>query len=267
VQNEIYNCYGWYNVKISELFNCETDDAKRVVYLESLISKNSGNNPHIGNGLYDDGESYIEKFTDFFKDYRENGYFELLDTEIYTYNDEIQDKYESIKDGSFGFKYDENGGEIIDNKKCAYFHDYIINNKPWTGDTESNDGSSYSWNSEPYKGIEFPDTPVSDIDDIADESQANAIINLKKLVITFGTQNNKYLKDYILNVVLTYLEEMIPATTILEYRFDSDNVNNAVKTNFYPEGSYIVLEAAHAMVKNNENVINWREYPNEIIPN
>lgn len=296
LQNDYYNCYGWRNIKESEFGETLSDDAKRVLYLETIETNYKGNNPHIGNDKYDDGESYLENFTNIFKGYFEEGLFEILESEAKEGND-LYDIYQEIKNGTYGFKYIDKGGEIIDNKKCAYFHDYAYNGDLWLGEGEGGDATtgggetpsgkkkikasektdttetetttsnntSEKWNSEPYKDVKFPDTP-SGITSVADESQANAIINIKKIVITFGTGGNTHLRKYINDVVLKYLEEMIPSTAILEYRFDDEEIDGTMSTSFDGNGSFTLLNAAHVAVeKNNENVTTWREYPEPII--
>ena len=263
VQNEIFNCYGWKNIHLSELTNCNSDDAQRVIYLETLTANYTGNNPHVGNGKYDDGESYIENFTNIFKGHYEGGLFDYIEMDDESLNEDEKEIFEQIQNGQYGFSFDDKGGEIIDNKKCAYFHDYAYNGDLWLGVGEDSTNTD-SWGSKEYNGVKFPDTP-SDITSVADESQANAIINIKKIIITFGTGGNTHLRKYINDVVLKYLEEMIPSTAILEYRFDNETSEGVMSTNIGGEGSYTFMNAAHVAVeKNAENVTIWREYPDQI---
>ena len=121
-----------------------------------------------------------------------------------------------------------------------------------------------NWNSDGYKIVKFPDTPNNVVGKPADESQANGIINIKKLVINFGTNNNVHLKSYIQNVVLKYLEQMIPSTAILEYRFD--NIS-AIETSggIFSRGSFSFVRTAHAAItKDDPTITVWREYPTSI---
>ena len=160
--------------------------------------------------------------------------------------------YESA--ATFGFKV----CEVLDNKKCSYFHDYE-SSEVWTGSGET---LCSGWNSTVASGVTFPDTPSGVT--IADESQANGIINIKKLVINFGVGNNIHLKNYIQNVVLKYLEQMIPSTAILEYRFDNVSAIDASGSNL-SSGSFSFVRTAHAAItKDDPTITVWREYPTPI---
>jgi hypothetical protein len=258
VSNNIYNCYGWKNVPTSEIMECNTNDGKRVVYLESLISEYKGNNPHIGYGKYDDGESYIENFTNIFGELFKRGAFDYVESE------NAKD-YEILANG-YGFK---TNGAIIDNKKCAFFLDYKDelyrdeNNLPKLVGYNGVEDVIDDWNSKNAidSGINFPDTP-DNINGVADETQANGIMNLKNIIINFNVGKNEFLKEYIQTVVFKYLEIMIPSTAILEYRFDNETVYEVNEMNFN-SGSFNVVRTAHAYV-DNENITVWKEYPTPI---
>ena len=58
----IYAC----NMSEEDFKNNKTE-ALKVVYLESIIDENKGNNPHVGYGTYDDGKTYLEYFRQLFK--------------------------------------------------------------------------------------------------------------------------------------------------------------------------------------------------------
>ena len=160
--------------------------------------------------------------------------------------------YESA--ATFGFTV----CEVLDNKKCSYFHDYE-SSEVWTGSGET---LCSGWNSTVASGVTFPDTPSGVT--IADESQANGIINIKKLVINFGVGNNIHLKNYIQNVVLKYLEQMIPSTAILEYRFNNESAFDTNGSNL-SSGSFSFIRTAHAAItKDDPTITVWRQYPTPI---
>lgn len=92
---------------------------------------------------------------------------------------ENHDIYENIK--NFGFEID---GPQEDNKKCSFFGNSIL------GDVK-----------------------------FGTEEDADLIINVKNLTITFFLKYGDVQKKYIQNVVLKYLEPMIPSTSIVEYVF------------------------------------------------
>jgi hypothetical protein len=260
VSNSLYNCYGWKNITPSEIMECNTNDGKRVVYLESLISNHKGNNPHVGYGKYDDGEAYIENFINIFGELFEQGVFE------YIKNDEKED-YDILANG-YGFKTD---GPIIDNKKCAFFLDYndeayrIKYNLPILVSYNGNEDVIDNWNSKNAidANIKFPNTPDG-VENVADETQAYGIMNLKNITINFNVGGNEFLKEYIQTVVFKYLESMIPSTAILEYRFDDESVYTVNKMAFN-NGSFNIIRTAHAHIDSeNENVTVWKEYPTPI---
>lgn len=245
LQNDIYNCYGWKQITNTEISGMTTVEGKKVIYLESLITDYKGNNPHVGYGKYDDGSEYIEHFTHLFKNTFEMGLYDQ-------WKEEEPSVYESA--ATFGFTV----CEALDNKKCSYFHDYE-SSEVWIGSGET---LCSGWNSTVASGVTFPDTPTGVT--ISDESQANGIINIKKLVINFGVGNNIHLKSYIQNVVLKYLEQMIPSTAILEYRFDNVSAIDASGSNL-SSGSFSFVRTAHAAItKDDPTITVWREYPTPI---
>lgn len=275
LQNDIYNCYGWKQIKNAEISGMATVEGKKVVYLESLTTDYKGNNPHIGYGKYDDGSEYIEHFTHLFKKTFEMGLYDR-------WKEEAPSVYESA--ATFGFRV----CEVLDNKKCAFFEDLTPDTDFLILGAEGNEGEDASgktetvssnglqpygenkdktitnWNSNGYKTVKFPDTPENVDEKPADESQANGIINIKKLVINFGTSNNVYLKNYIQNVVLKYLEQMIPSTAILEYRFDNESTNETSGGDF-SNGTFSFIRTAHAAItKDDPTTTVWREYPTPI---
>lgn len=248
VSNDLYNCYGWKNIPNSEIREASTEDAIRVIYLETIITDYRGNNPHIGYGKYDDGSKYLEHFTTLFKDFFDRGEYEYM-------KEEHPEDYMSA--ATFGFKLTEQ----VDNKKCAYFEDYIYNDNPLhiVSNNADDDILGEEWNSSIYKNVKFPDTPV-EINGPADETQANGVMNIKKMVINFGIGGNQHLKKYIQNVVFKYLESMIPSTTILEYRFDGEFAIEIDGGNAQ-SGSFTFLRTAHAAIDaTDESITTWREY-------
>lgn len=57
--NNSRNASGWTCVTYQTVGNDKIISNERVVYLESIISKNNGNNPHIGYGHYDMGKEFL----------------------------------------------------------------------------------------------------------------------------------------------------------------------------------------------------------------
>jgi len=65
--NNSRNASGWTCVTFQTVGNDRIISNERVVYLESIISKNNGNNPHIGYGHYDMGKEFFDYLKELFK--------------------------------------------------------------------------------------------------------------------------------------------------------------------------------------------------------
>lgn len=206
--------HGWVCVTNAEISAATTDIALKILYLESIVDNTEGNNPHMGHGMYDGGEEYIDRMFKPFGPAMENDEFVTMS---------IEDARASAETLSFQKSI------VEDNKKCLYFSDRVRYNKQ-------------NVNGEPVlKEITMPKydygtinngTAISGVsNNIAynpeggytnDLSAANSIVNLKHLKIEFYPTNlddngkNEY-TDYITNKVLFYVKQMIPTTTIFEY--------------------------------------------------
>lgn len=233
VNNDLYYCFGWRNIHLSEFEGTEptTDDGLRVLYLESIIENAKDNNPHIGKGNYDEGESYIERMNYVFGEDIKNRSFDFLKDG----DEEDMRDYEDALHMGFSIS-----GMVEDNKKCYFFSDTPssiemraninqqtepqVGPNTWDEDIytlipvgEEDEDENY------YKGYENFVNPESG--ETTDEAAANSVVNVKNVIINFGTNGNEYLKKYIETVVMPYLEHMIPSTTILKYRFDNTSAN------------------------------------------
>ena len=239
VKNVMYDCYGWRNVFVEEYdgSNELTNDGTRVLYLESLNADFKGNNPHVGKGLYDDGNEYLEKFRFLFGDAINEGGWNYLkeDTTEYSYYDKGKLQKKTGKEIwnellQFGFGYI---GVQKEDDKCHFFYDTLNGEKP---DSSSNglsfipatnkiesstkdENSINAYQNGFYKSLTIPDAEKNVIEQY-DEAAGFSVFNVKTLRINFGIGGNEYLQKYIKNVVMKYLQEMIPSTTILIYTFD-----------------------------------------------
>jgi hypothetical protein len=189
-------CCGWRNIRESEFISENlTKDAKQVLYLESLVTNMKGNNPHNGKGSYDNGEAYFNRFKQLFYDALKGDNRDLI------INDDLMGKIEN-----FGFTLSARP----DNQKCYFFGDVIYKNN-----------NIETINSDIV--FHVPSSGTS-----RNSEAATSVMNTKHLSIRFfsqglnGDTEIKNFKNYINDVVMVYLEEMIPATTIVEYLFDSE---------------------------------------------
>ena len=229
VDNERYYCYGWRNIRLSEFEGTQptTVDGLRVLYLESIVHNDKGNNPHTGWGNYDEGLSYIEAFNTLFGSRLEEGVYDWLK------NGNAQQRALYNEISSYGFNVTN---MIENNKKCFYFEDgdsEIITRAATQAQSSIVNESQVWWASNSYRLFPIGDEDDYSSDDVyyntfvnpeggskRDEAAANSIINVKNLTINFGTAGNKHLEQYIKNIVIPYLIEMIPSTTILRYTFN-----------------------------------------------
>ena len=65
---------------------------------------------------------------------------------------------------------------------------------------------------------------------------------------------------------MKYLEQMIPSTAILEYRFDNKSAFETGSGNL-SSGTFSFIRTAHAAIVNNSGdstITVWREYPTPI---
>lgn len=109
--NEEMGETGWVNVSNTDIIS-GTSIGSRVLYLESLIDENRGNNPHVGYGGYDMGETYLDYYRNLFKG--------ALDT------DNFNDNAYNCNNGEYLSGITESGYDIAqptDNVKCWFFSD------------------------------------------------------------------------------------------------------------------------------------------------
>lgn len=222
---------GWRNIPESD-FNTEnlSREAKVVLYKESLLFETEGNNPHNGNNLYDDGDEFI---TDLSYPFRK-----LIDSSL---NFECMDPENRARLFDFGF----NVNRKIDNVKCHYF-------APQTIDSEDTD-EFYS-DDNFYDDLQIHES--ADTQDKKTELASYSVVNLKNIVINFGTNGNDVLKDYIQNIVINYLELMVPSTTIVKYTFDGKfEVDNSSQVITETDRIYSMSSAAQAFTSGNDYVV------------
>lgn len=249
--NGLYNCYGWRNIFTREYDaildeSAVTCDGMKVIYLESLMNYGIGNNPHVGYGHYDDGHEYLEYFNQIFKHGLETNKFTRLQ---YGNAYVTEDMVEEV---GFNIDYDL----LEDNTKCHYFisdnenRNIITNGELVRGENdEENENSDENTDTEIptliplgegdekdidenpeewsnyhsfYEELTIPDPEDTEIVTVVDEPASYSVINVKNFHINFMTDGNVYLRKYIENIVMPYLEHMIPSTTIFKYTFDNE---------------------------------------------
>ncbi len=199
---------GWHAVTQAELDNASTEYAERIIYLESICESTEGNNSHTGEGHYDDGKSYVNKFNSIFGGAIEN-------------NDLIRFTQADIEKAISKYTFNIKTG-YKDNKKCWYFGN---GDGKWL---KPEIKSEYEYEGPDRIGMEYRDDVVNPEEGPkSDEPAANSIVNLKNIDIIFYypfDEEGKTIlslktdfEKYLLNVVMPYLEQVIPSTTIMTY--------------------------------------------------
>lgn len=233
---------GWKPITNAEIRAGETEEAKRILYLENITETTEGNNPHISNGLYDDGMEYLDRMNQIFMEQVNLGddglvRFSSIDKE------KIKDCY------VFGIN-SAYSALTRDNRKC----DYYYNPQLTTGNTvvlKESGGSAvltskidqgkisdfYSATTKAkiydyYSGTTYTKNPEKSSGGQNEEPAANSLINVKNIEIKFldipkqGGASLTPLKEcwqtYITDVVMNYVKQMLPSTTIFKWWFTSD---------------------------------------------
>lgn len=195
---------GWHAVTQTELDNASTEYAERIIYLESIRESTEGNNSHTGEGHYDDGKSYVNKLNSIFGGAIKNNDFTRF----------TQADIKAISKYTFNIET----GYKEDNKKCWYFGK---GDGEWLDPEDESEGPD-------REGMKYRDDVVNPEEGPkSDEPAANSIVNLKNVDIIFYypfDEEGKTIlplktdfEKYLLNVVMPYLEQVIPSTTIMTY--------------------------------------------------
>lgn len=216
--------YGWKNVLNSEIYSANTFNGKLVLYLESIANETEGNNPHVGNGQYDDGNEYLNRLGTIF-------HYGLSNGEFGAYDDA-----NCVLIKNYGFRFEEED----DNQKCWYFADtsnphnsiYVSGSTESFGVvdiTTSSAGTNIEWSAmeKPEEPTYNPFNPEKDNSGKTDdEAAANSIVNLKNMQLTIYYpycmhSNLKPLyKEFIEDVVMFYVKQVIPSTTIFGFSIE-----------------------------------------------
>ena len=232
-------------------------DDKEYLQLNTIINDNKGNNPHNGNMVYDNGHEYFTYYKRLFKHAIDN---DLFDTRCYndyykTLDDEIS-KYgfkRLINDNETFLRYENL--MISGDPKIHYFGNYKVKNSGDTyldkiyiyGDSENrvsgyrivyeNEVPNYKIHkynlSNPHADgwIEIANQYYAWLNKYSLRSKAdevtNQIINNKFLKIIFKLHSKWYTQKgqeeikYIDDIIMNYLTQMIPSSTILQVEYVS----------------------------------------------
>ena len=189
---------------------------KEYLKLNTIENYFKGNNPHNGKMVYDNGHEYYTYFKRLFKYPIENDlfdercytdYYYTIDNEISKYGfSGLIDDNEDIK------QYDIN---LIEDSKIHYFGNYYSGSGKHV-DVRNENLLKYGENGYTLSSI----TSYSAF--TTSDEVTNQIVNNKRLSIKFNLHYKWYTKDgqeeikYLDTIVMNYLTQMIPSTTILD---------------------------------------------------
>lgn len=187
---------GWKRLKYSD------DDYKRISTITNYFG---GNNPHNGNMVYDNGYEYFSYFKELFKYACDNYLFDerCFDNVDASIDDEIKDiGFTSLTSSNYS-----NG--LTSDGKVHYFGNYINKDlKEVTYDTMTK--------------MDCGNNIYSLTDKVTDQ-----IMNTKRMCITFYLdkfKSNKWNQvKYLDGIIMSYLTQMIPSTTILSIKYVTRN--------------------------------------------
>lgn len=211
--------YGWKYISKVELREGETENAQKVIYLESIKESTEGNNPHFGGGFYDDGQEYIDYMGNIFKYTLEESGFTYLS----------QEDIDAAANYTFNILSD-----ITDDRKSDYFFNPLLNENPNINvdyhmvevDTDGNVNEMEKSVEGEFSGY----TPYNyEEGETNEEPSANSIINLKNVEIIFKVPfeivedgYEEEWKNYVTNVVMEYVKQVLPSTTIFNWKFEEE---------------------------------------------
>lgn len=207
INQDPYKVDGW--VQLQK----ESDRIKQIKTLENYFS---GNNPHKGKLKYDNGDEYLEYFRHIFKYAVENKEFDIR----YYYNQTMNDITKKMWD--YGFDIKNN----LSTKKIHFFGNYHQSN----GDNEDTHYKYSNIITDNEK--EYNITTCQFWTDLINNDEwknqglgfTEQIINTKKIEIKFylhkDNTNQMQAIKYIDDVILKYVSQVIPPSTIVNIYYD-----------------------------------------------
>lgn len=201
----------WENI---DLDDPNDENAERAKYLDSIILNTLGNNPHVGFGGYDKGETYFE--------YMKKPFKYAIDRNFFSYEDmkeakeilfDVDEKdTEAIKSSDkikiFADQDDMNDDEdILDKKLTKVIYVNIYKNDKSLAENEYEELTKEE-KRQYRKCAEYNKEAVR-------EAKKNIYYLNSKVVYFENKIDNEQYKKYFKNVIMKYLMQVIPSTTIL----------------------------------------------------
>lgn len=203
----------WKNIDLNDT---KDENAERAKYLDSIILNTLGNNPHVGFGGYDKGETYF--------DYMKQPFKYAIDRNFFSYED-MEEAKEIL------FDMDTTDTETINSSgKIKIFADQNDMNKDkdiikdYKNITKITYINIYqkeeSLTEKEYHSLIEKDKPkyrkcIEYNKDAVREAKKHIYYLNSKVVYFTNKIDNKHYKKYFKNVIMKYLMQVIPSTTIL----------------------------------------------------
>ena len=200
--------------------------------LNTIENYNKGNNPHNGNMVYDNGHEYFTYFKRLFKYPIDN---DLFDDRCY------DDFYLSLDGEIFNYGF---SGLIEDNENIKQYDSFLVNNDSkvhYFGNYRKRDDANSvvkygdKWDNGDYTftddNLMIGGSPYSSHTEMSGDGVTNQIVNNKRLMIkfylhNFGNESDWYKHQeeikYLDDIVMNYLTQMIPSTTILNVSYEAN---------------------------------------------
>ena len=194
-KNEI-NDFGWTQL---------TKDSIEYKKINTIIDDFKGNNPHTGHMNYDGGKEYLSYFSTLFKYALEQNQFNEK-----CYGDGFFEEIQKIE--KIGFE----GLDCEKSDSCPYCYKQYEDSKIHYFGNSINSGGTKS-----KVDIKTAYDNNSDIKSILDNTNiSDQIINIKRVDINFFGKNraNPIIK-YIDNIIMNYLEQVLPSTLIINVNY------------------------------------------------
>lgn len=192
-KTELGNGRGW------EMLENDNPTFKRI---KTVVDKFKGNNPHTGHMHYDGGAEYISYFTQLFKHALNGNQFNER-----CYGDDYYNELNKISDIGFNdlkSEYNET------NSPYCY---------PEYGDIKIHYfGYEYKENNEKKK-ITLKEEYPNVTDNLITTDISDHIVNIKRIDINFINTVSNYIIKFMDNVVMSYLEQILPSTLIINVNY------------------------------------------------
>lgn len=248
--------YGWRSIANSEITS-PNSAGTLVLYMESIKDDTTGNNPHIGNGTYDEGMSYVSGMSEIFAYSLLNKNFIGIDNDtcsaISQYRFDVERQLDNRKCWFFSDDYNTRTGKTICREdgtappgaETTVFREADVTDKvcniktyyePESVLVRENATAAVGTSAENYfidgnvydRGTSLVPFDPEDRIGPNGESAANSIVNVKNLEIAFNlptdfnfrADDKKAYRKYIEETIIPYLTQMLSSTSILKWTFN-----------------------------------------------